>query len=264
MRILWIFSVFAFSWPVFAQEYGVMTMSAQPAAPKAAAKPAAVPLPQSLRIDDSEVLNRQGRGFYRHKVCIDGQYVDIYHGKSRDDGQSRSRQMGGRRRVRCKEYTGANTPAARRRFIDAAKGEFNFYNVFGASIVESIPLPDNSVRRFPLDKMQTAPVTGFYEEAGIIYKLILTDKAKIKLLQGYTYDQAALRMEEILRGRDSDALPIRITFYEDYTPSANRAIAVFTFKDNKKYLFDINDLNKSGFIYDIKPDFAVRYQGEKS
>ena len=256
-----IFVVFVLTLPAFAQEYGVLTMSAaQPVATKAA-KAVVVPLPQNPLIDDSEIINRRGRGLYRHKVCVDGQYVDIYHGKSREDGQSQTRQMEGRRRTRCKEFTGANTPAARQRFIDAAKREFNFYTVFGASVIESTPLPDNSVRRFPLDKMQTGPATGFYEEAGIICKLIFTDKAKIKLLQGYTYDQAAVIMEKILEGRENDALPIRISFYEDYTPASNRAIAVFTFKDNKKYVFDVNDLNKSGFIYDIKPDFAVRYQG---
>jgi hypothetical protein len=124
---------------------------------------------------------------------------------------------------------------------------------------ETVSIPDPQVFKFDLDKMLPSQAGRIEEEQGIVYKLILADKAKIKRLSNYAYDQSATKLDAIMAQRSNNNLPVRITVYEDYAPGSIRALAVYSFSAKEKYVEDITDLNKSGLIYDIKPDYAVKY-----
>jgi hypothetical protein len=141
----------------------------------------------------------------------------------------------------------------------AALKDFDFYKVFKTYIAETVPMADPSVYKFDLENMQPSKVTKAEPEEGVIYKLILADKAKIKRLSNYSYDQIPNKLTEVMVKNNKSALPARITVYEDYSPGAARAIAVFVYSSKEKYAADITDLNQSGRLYDIKPDYAVKY-----
>jgi hypothetical protein len=244
--------------------YGVFYIKGDESAKPAAQKNIPV-LPSPVDIDDGEVINRSGPHIYRHRVCAEGQYLSIYDYtdyskiKPGDNNAKILRQLEGRRAVKCNYYYGPDTPAAKQAFIAAALKEFDFYNIYSASVTETKPYRDIAVLKFPLDKMEAGRAFNFNEVDGIIYKTVLTDKIKIKKLYNYAYAQLALEMDKIMKETAISALPQRISVYEDYTPGGPaRALAVLSFAD-KKFTVELGDLNRSGLIYDIRPDYTVKY-----
>jgi hypothetical protein len=163
--------------------------------------------------------------------------------------------------VKCGYYYGQDTQPVKAALLAQARKESGYSAILNAAVTEARLYSETQVFKFDLANMQTARARRFDTEEGAVYKLILADKNKISRLSNYTYDQLPQKLEQIMRQNSLTALPTRISVYEDYSPGARAALAVFVFSAKQKYLAEISDLNQSGRVYDLQPDYAVKYTG---
>lgn len=253
------------------QEYGVSFVQSEAAAPVQMQEPKtvkkgafALPFPKDVTIDDELMANRSGRVTYRYNICALGsdlRFINI-ESKTSDpekDTKAPKKRIIGTREVRCKYYYGGGDNTSKRKMVNAAIKDFNFYfGVKEVRIAEAKPVYETPVIRFDIDKMK--PIKADFDApSGTIFKKVITDKAKIKKLYGYSYIPLSVKIDELVNARQDEVLPARITVYEQYTPSGVKGTSVIVFNEDEKYLFDLAGLTRGGEIYDIMPDYALQY-----
>lgn len=255
---------------LYAQEqehYGVSFVSAGSIEQPKSKTKTDIPLPASIRIDDEAAKNRKGPLYTRFKICAYGYYLNKFtydfpkppNPATPDDTENTKSTLEWEAASKCKYYFGQDSPLTRQRLLNTAAKEFNFQRLTSIAVTEAVPFKEADIIKFDLTNMKAAKVDSFQEDDGLVYKYILTDKKKINRLYNYSYDQIPLKLGEIMKENDLSATPLRITVYEDYTPFSTKALAVFSYSSKQKYTVEISDLNKTGKIYDITPDYAVKY-----
>lgn len=229
-------------------------------------KKISIPLPTQPKIDDNFLSSNKTVTLYRHKVCILGQYFRRYDYSTYEQDEKGAlkanipqKQLVSNRETKCKYYSAGDSAAEKQSIITKARKFFKFSNVITAEITESIPQHEEGAGvGFNLTDKKIYKVGGFYDEPDSVYKLIITDKNKIRRLYNYSYVSLSDEMGKLI-DEQNGLMPLRITIYEKLLDERANGAAVITFKDGQ-YLINLPNLQNDGTIYDIRPDYAAVYK----
>ncbi|MDR0952942.1 MAG: hypothetical protein LBM71_01955 [Elusimicrobiota bacterium] len=259
------------------EHYGVFiqTSNPQPASSKQTAqtaskdKDATIPLPKNPRQDDDFLSTANPNLRYKYKICVKGQIVQYasYNNPAKDKHgnyiyKQYPDEIEEKQITQCRDYYALGDEKSKKQILSAAanRASQNMQNIEDIAIVSATAVngQGHEIKASQLSQMQTGSMGSSYKLGeGVIYKKILTSKKKIDELTSYTYLQLSVKARALMATQqDSEALPIRISVYQYQN---GNAWAVIVFDENRKYFAQVNDMSQDATIYDLKPDFGVKY-----